>query len=70
MKIIGIILLALGILALVYQGITYTKRDKAVDAGPIQITTKEDKHIPLPPIVGIVACVCGVALIVVDSRKS
>ncbi len=47
--IIGIILIVIGILALVYGGITYTKREKVLDLGPIQATAEKQKTIPLPP---------------------
>jgi len=50
--IIAIILIALGIAAFAYQGITYTTREKVVDLGPIQVTAEKTKTIPLLPIVG------------------
>jgi hypothetical protein len=68
--IIAIILIALGIAAFAYQGITYTTREKIVDIGPIQMTADKTKTIPLPPIVGAIALVGGVVLLVVGSRKS
>jgi hypothetical protein len=65
---IGLVLVALGILALVYQGIGYTKREKVVDIGPIHAT--EDKHetIPLPPILGAITLVGGIVLIARDRK--
>ena len=66
---IGIILIALGVVAFAYQGITYTTRNKAVDLGPIQITTETTKRIPLPPIVGAVALVGGIVLLVMGRGK-
>src|SRR5450756_157561 len=53
--IIAIILIALGIAAFAYQGITYTTREKVVDLGPIQVTSEKTTTIPLPPIVGAVS---------------
>jgi hypothetical protein len=67
--ILAIILIALGIVAFVYQGITYTTRDKVVDVGPIQMTAERTKTIPLPPLVGAVAIVGGIVLLVVGSKK-
>ena len=67
--IIAIILIALGIAAFAYQGITYTTREKVVDIGPIQMTAEKTKTIPLPPIVGAIALVGGIVLLVVGSRK-
>jgi hypothetical protein len=68
--IIAIILIALGIVAFAYQGITYTTREKVVDLGPIQMTAEKTKTIPLPPIVGAIALVGGIVLLVVGSRKA
>ena len=68
-KVIGMILIGLGLVALVYQGFTYTTREKVVDFGPIQVTSEKTKSVPLPPIIGGAALICGIALMVVDSRK-
>ena len=67
--VIAIILIALGIAALAYQGITYTTREKVVDLGPIQVTTEKTKTLPLPPIVGAIALVGGIVLLVMGSKK-
>ncbi len=69
MKLAGIILIILGVLALVYQGIRYTTKEKLVDIGPLQVTTTEKKTIPLPPIVGGVALIAGIALILAERKK-
>jgi len=68
--IVAIILIALGVVSFAYQGISYTTREKAVDLGPIQVTTEKTKTIPLPPIVGGLALVGGVVLLAVGSKKS
>ena len=67
---IGIALIALGLIALVYQGITYTTSEKVVDLGPVKITAQKEKTIPLPPILGGLALAGGIVLVVVASRKS
>ena len=69
MKVLGIILIILGVLALVYQGIRYTTREKLVDIGPLQVTTTEKKTLPLPPVLGGVAIVAGIALIFAERKK-
>ena len=68
--IIAIILIALGIGALAYQGITYTTSEKVVDLGPIQVTAEKTKTIPLTPIVGAIAIVGGIVLLVTGMKKS
>jgi hypothetical protein len=67
--IIAIILIALGIAAFAYQGITYTTREKVVDLGPIQVTAEKTKTLPLTPIMGAIALVGGIGLLVMGSRK-
>jgi hypothetical protein len=64
--IIGIALLILGILALAYQGFSYTVPKKAVDLGPIQVTRQERHTVPLPPILGALAVIGGIAVLVLD----
>ena len=70
MKFVGIMLIVLGVLVLVYQGIQYTTREKILDIGSIKVSADSKKTIPLPPIVGGVALVAGIALIVLDRRKT
>jgi len=66
---IAIILIAIGIVAFAYQGITYTTREKVVDIGPIHMTAEKTKTLPLPPIVGAIALVGGIVLLVMGSKK-
>ena len=68
--VVGVALIILGVLALAYQGITYTTREKIVDLGPLQASVDKKKSIPLPPIVGAVALAGGVVLVIVGARKS
>ena len=67
--IIAIVLIALGIVAFAYQGITYTSREKVVDVGPIQLTAEKTKTFPLSPIVGVVAVAGGVVLLFMGKKK-
>ena len=69
MKLIGFILIAFGIFALVMGGIRYTDRDKVLDIGPIEATAKTRETIPLPPLLGVAAIAGGVVLLVVGARK-
>ena len=67
---IGIALIIVGVLALAYQGITYTTREKVIDLGPLKASVDKEKTIPLPPILGALALAGGVVLVVVGARKS
>jgi uncharacterized membrane protein len=66
---IGILLVVLGALALAYQGFSYTSHEKVMDVGPMHITTETHDRIPVPPLLGGLALVGGVALLVVGARK-
>jgi hypothetical protein len=66
--ILGILLVILGGLALVYQGFSYTRREKVLDIGPIHATADTQEHIPLPPIVGGLALAAGAALLVLGAK--
>ena len=68
--IIAIVLIAIGVVSLAYQGITYTTREKIIDLGPVTASVDKKKRIPLPPIVGVLALVGGVVLVIVGARKS
>jgi uncharacterized membrane protein len=67
---LGIILIAVGIAAFAYQGITYTTREKVVDVGPLRMTAEKTRTIPLTPIAGALALAGGIALLVTGSKKS
>lgn len=66
----GILLIVFGGLALAYQGFTYTHREKVLDLGPIHATRDDQERVSIPPIVGGLALVGGIALLVVGGKKS
>ena len=70
MKLVGIVLVIAGILALAYQGFTYTTHKKVVDVGPIQATKEEHHAVPIPPILGALAVIGGMVVLVIDRRNS
>ncbi len=70
MKVVGIVLIVLGVLALVYQGITYTTREKVIELGPLKAEVEKEKTIPLPPVLGVAAIAGGVVLLLVGARRS
>ena len=70
MRIAGIILVVIGVLALAYQGITYTTHKKVLDIGPIQATKEEHKTIPIPPIIGAVALIGGIVILATGRRTT
>ncbi len=66
--ILGVILIILGVAALVYQGVTYTKRDTLVNIGPIHAEADHQHTIPIPPVLGIVAVAGGIFLVATGVR--
>jgi hypothetical protein len=67
--IVGILLTAIGVISLIYQGVTFTTREKVIEFGPIQAYREKNKTIPLPPIIGVLAIAGGILLIVAGVRK-
>ena len=68
--IVGIILILIGIVALAYGGFSYTKREKVVDAGPLQISADRQHSVPFPPILGGLCLVGGIILVLAGNRRS
>jgi uncharacterized membrane protein YidH (DUF202 family) len=69
MKRIGIVLIIVGILMFVLGNITFTRKEKVVDAGPIEINKKEKKTIAWPNYAGAIIIVAGVVVLLMPDRK-
>ena len=69
MKSLGFVLVAIGILALIYTGFTFTTKEKVIDAGPIEISKDKKHNVNWPPIAGGIVLVAGIALIIMDKKK-
>ena len=67
---LGVALIVIGVLALAYQGITYTTSEKIIDVGPLKASVDKKKTVPLPPILGAVALAAGVILLVVGNKRA
>ena len=63
MKALGTVLVVLGIVGLAYGGISWTRKDTVVDAGPIEITADKTESVSLPPLAGGLMLVAGPALV-------
>lgn len=70
MRILGVLLIVLGLVGLIYGGVTWTQREKVVDLGPLEVTSDRQKSLPLPPIVGGVCLVAGVLLVLKGGRTA
>lgn len=67
---IGVVLIALGILALAFQRIGYKDREEIIDVGPIKATAERQKVIVIPPVVGAAAVITGVILLIIGLKKT
>ena len=69
MKILGIILIVLGILMFVFGNVTFTKKEKVVDAGPVEINKKEKHTIAWPNYAGGVMIAAGVVVLLAGNKR-
>ncbi|HVR69389.1 MAG TPA: hypothetical protein VMT87_00975 [Vicinamibacteria bacterium] len=69
MKILGIVLLAAGILALVYRGFSYTKETHGAKLGPLQLELTEKERVSVPTWAGVALAVAGGGLLLAGSRR-
>ena len=69
MRVAGILLIIVGIIGLVWGGITYTRRKDTVSVGPISATVRQRETFPISPVVGGIALVAGIALLAAGGRR-
>jgi TRAP-type C4-dicarboxylate transport system permease small subunit len=63
MRIAGIVLLAVGVLALVYGGFTYTTETHRANIGPLDFSVTEKERVNVPVWVGVAFPVVGAGLL-------
>jgi uncharacterized membrane protein YidH (DUF202 family) len=69
MKMLGIVLIVVGLIGVIYGGLTWTTQDKVVDLGPIQVDKDKTHSLPVPPIAGGLCLVAGAVLVVMSGRS-
>ena len=69
MRILGLVLVVLGVLGLVYGGITYTRRRETVRLGPISASVNQRERVPISPLLSGVVLAAGVGLLVAGRRR-
>jgi uncharacterized membrane protein YidH (DUF202 family) len=69
-KVIGIVLLVIGLIMIVYTGFNYVTTETVVDAGPIQIEAKKNNFLKFSPIIGIVLVVGGLIVMLSDKKST
>lgn len=69
MKALGIILAIVGLAMLVFNGFNYTKKEKVVDIGPVEINADKEESVTWPTYAGVIVLVAGIGLVLMDTRK-
>ncbi|WP_428671253.1 hypothetical protein [Reyranella sp.] len=67
---VGIALIALGVVGLAVDNISFTEQKTVIDAGPLKVTAAEQRTIPIPTIAGVAAVIVGLGLCFMGARKS
>jgi len=68
LTIFGVLLIAIGVVGLAIDNISFTERKTIVDAGPLKVTADEQRTVPVPTIAGVIAVVAGVGLLFMGRR--
>ena len=69
-RLIGVILIAIGAVMLIWTSFTYTKKEKIVDAGPLQISADKEKTVNWPPYLGGILLVGGIVIVATAKQKT
>ncbi len=69
LRIVGLVLIGFGLVALLWGGVFWKERDTVLDAGPLQVTTEKHKGVAIPPIAGGLAIVAGAVLLLIPRRS-
>lgn len=67
---LGLVLVALGVVGLIVENVTYTETKQVVDIGPLEINAEEQHNVPIPTIAGIAAIIAGLGLVFASRRAS
>ena len=68
-RVIGLVLVVLGIVALAWGGVFWTDRDTVLDAGPLEIQTEEREGFAVPPVLGVIAVLGGIVMLAIPNRR-
>ncbi len=69
-KLIGIILIVIGAIMIIWTSFTYTKKEKIIDAGPLQLSANREKTVSWPPYLGGILLIGGIVVVVTSKRSS
>jgi hypothetical protein len=66
--VLAVVLIIIGVIAIAYGGFNFTTKEKVAEVGPLKLEKDKTHSVPLPPVLGVLALVGGVALLVVSRR--
>jgi len=69
MRLIAIVLLAAGVLALVYGGFSYTRQTHDAKVGPLEISLSEKQRVNVPVWAGVALVVAGAGVLLTQKKK-
>jgi hypothetical protein len=69
MRIVGIVLICIGLLTLALPYITFTKQEKVLDIGPLEAVAEKRERIPVSPVIGMVVLVAGTGIVIASMMK-
>jgi hypothetical protein len=69
-QIIGLSLVAIGMVILLWGGIFWRDRDTVINPGSLKVETSERKGVALPPILGGAVLIAGIVLVLMPTRRS
>ena len=69
MRFVGIVLICIGLLTLALPYVTFTKKEKVIDIGPLEAVAEKKERIPISPIVGAVVLIAGAGIVIASVRK-
>jgi hypothetical protein len=70
LALVGVLLIALGVIGLVVENVSFTERKTVLDVGPLKVQADEQKVVPIPTIAGVVAVVVGLGLVFLSRKKA
>ncbi|MGE5096412.1 MAG: hypothetical protein ACM3SO_14825 [Betaproteobacteria bacterium] len=68
-RIIGVVLIVAGVVALAIGGFSYTKETTGAKLGPIELTVKEKQTVNIPIWAGVASIAAGALMLLVGGRK-
>jgi uncharacterized membrane protein len=66
---IGLVLIVVGAIMLIWTGFSYTKKEKVIDAGPIQVSADRQKSVNWPPYLGGILLVGGIVVVATAKKQ-